>query len=410
MYKFGLVGKNIEYSLSPFIHNFFADKLGININYDLISIDKFNLKVFKEYDGLNITIPYKEETLQLDCSRDTNVTAYQMSNTYSKKNDQLYLTDICGLKSLLNINPIVDKSYCILGTGAMSKLSFNILIENGVEIDNILVVSRNKSDQSISYSDLNCDKLSGYIVINTTPVINNNQSLTFNLNLFSEVKKIIDLNYTPNFNLIRKFSILNKIEYQSGLKMLIKQASESFEIWTDLKINQDLLNLTLRKIKLHSANKLIIIGMPFSGKTTHSDKLNEDGVDSIDLDKYITKKIGIEISDFIREYSISIFRKIEHYYFKQLLDKKEKLIIFCGGGTLNQDNNINLLEHQMIIYIKKDLNVLKGRFTKSRGNIESIDKLESIYNQRKEKYNHLADYISIDDHEIEGICYEYINN
>ena len=68
MKKFGLVGKNIDYSFS---RGYFADKFKKNglldcsyENFDLKEIEEIK-SVFKTHglNGLNVTIPYKKEVL-----------------------------------------------------------------------------------------------------------------------------------------------------------------------------------------------------------------------------------------------------------------------------------------------------------------------------------------------------------
>ncbi len=67
--KFGLIGKNIDYSFSK---KYFSDKFAINHfdnceyeNYDIKNINQFNeiIKSSKGLVGLNVTIPYKEEII-----------------------------------------------------------------------------------------------------------------------------------------------------------------------------------------------------------------------------------------------------------------------------------------------------------------------------------------------------------
>ena len=68
MSKFGLIGKNIDYSFSK---SYFAEKFKIeNLdhtyeNFDISSISEFNSIILQNLDlkGLNITIPYKEEVI-----------------------------------------------------------------------------------------------------------------------------------------------------------------------------------------------------------------------------------------------------------------------------------------------------------------------------------------------------------
>ena len=62
--KFAVIGKDVSKSSSPEMHLFIAGRLGAEIIYDKISVpeNEFCNRVnglFKEYDGLNFTIPFK---------------------------------------------------------------------------------------------------------------------------------------------------------------------------------------------------------------------------------------------------------------------------------------------------------------------------------------------------------------
>ena len=64
MYKLGVLGKNISYSQSPFIHKAFAQHFGIDIQYEIFDISEDPLSFVDRFfadggHGLNVTTPYK---------------------------------------------------------------------------------------------------------------------------------------------------------------------------------------------------------------------------------------------------------------------------------------------------------------------------------------------------------------
>ncbi|MEM0068530.1 MAG: shikimate dehydrogenase, partial [Saccharolobus sp.] len=66
---FGIIGKNINYTLSPYIHNFSFNLLGINGVYLVFDLDytrfeKAIIGLLEIAEGLNITIPYKETIMK----------------------------------------------------------------------------------------------------------------------------------------------------------------------------------------------------------------------------------------------------------------------------------------------------------------------------------------------------------
>ena len=69
-YKLGVVGSPIEHSLSPEIHNIFAQELNIKISYEKYLVNAGELSSFcnQFFDnpnalGLNVTLPLKKEVL-----------------------------------------------------------------------------------------------------------------------------------------------------------------------------------------------------------------------------------------------------------------------------------------------------------------------------------------------------------
>lgn len=62
--KLALIGKDVSKSLSPQIHFFIANRLGVEIEYEKISIKEEEFEntidgILNSCDGLNVTIPYK---------------------------------------------------------------------------------------------------------------------------------------------------------------------------------------------------------------------------------------------------------------------------------------------------------------------------------------------------------------
>ena len=62
---YGILGKNISYSLSPSMHNAAFKHFGINASYEVFDrheeeVDEFFGELIEgKYSGINITVPYK---------------------------------------------------------------------------------------------------------------------------------------------------------------------------------------------------------------------------------------------------------------------------------------------------------------------------------------------------------------
>ena len=64
-----VIGKPINHSLSPLIHNFWIKKYQIDLEYKKMEVDKDTLPSLKEkvrrreITGLNVTLPYKKDII-----------------------------------------------------------------------------------------------------------------------------------------------------------------------------------------------------------------------------------------------------------------------------------------------------------------------------------------------------------
>ncbi|MDA9622401.1 shikimate dehydrogenase [Flavobacteriaceae bacterium] len=238
--KYGLIGKNINYSFSKkyFNDKFFKENI-TNCsyeNYDLQSIKDFkNIIKDDAIKGLNVTIPYKEEIIELVNKIDPIAKKIGAINTikiHDKDIIEGYNTDYIGfVMSLKNIISNQKKAL-VLGTGGASKAIIFGLNSIGVKST---IVSRDKREGVISYSELSKKVIEeNTIIINCTP-----------LGTFPEVQECpkipfeflssnhicYDLIYNPEKTKFLLESEKMGATIINGKKMLENQANESWKIW-----------------------------------------------------------------------------------------------------------------------------------------------------------------------------------
>lgn len=428
--KFGLIGHNISYSRSPLIHKLIRNKE--NISYDLIDIENINnlnVQKLNEFNGINITIPYKKEIFNW---LETNNVQYEpvdyiswqmnISNTIKLRNNKAYLynTDIMALDYFVNKNKFKKKgiqNIVILGSGQTAQMCLFYFKNYYDNINNVYICSRKVNNNTIKYNDL--PNVEYDLIINTTPIGQGkykNQEIIAK-NIIQKAKIIIDYNYNPNNNLlILRSKYLNK-EVYNGLELLIIQALFSQKIWTkdiwnyweNKNIDIDEINQNINRIKneiYKKNNKFIVYGMPCSGKTKLYNKLkinNKNDYTLFDLDEEIEKKTKCSINEIINQKGIKKFRDIEKEVFNKIIDKSNnlneynKIIVFVGGGFINNENNKFIIQDFILIYLKTELQTLIQRLTKEEINkrplINDLNDLKTIYYDRQSKYNNIADII-----------------
>lgn len=123
--KFAVVGSPINHSLSPQIHLAAYKALGLDFSYERLEISKGNLRgLIREgnYSGFSVTMPLKEEAMQIADVVDEKSKLVGNSNTLvlSGESWQAFNTDIFGVSKALAPVPSA-KSVLIIGTGATSR-------------------------------------------------------------------------------------------------------------------------------------------------------------------------------------------------------------------------------------------------------------------------------------------------
>lgn len=119
-YRFGLIGFPIKHSLSPWIHEKFLQKAGLEGKYSLYEInsnESFAEKIkelkSQQLNGFNITAPYKKDIIPHLDELDKEASAIGAVNTVVNKNGKWigYNTDGNGyLRSLVKAFPSVEQN------------------------------------------------------------------------------------------------------------------------------------------------------------------------------------------------------------------------------------------------------------------------------------------------------------
>lgn len=241
-HKFGLVGKDIDYSFS---RNYFSEKFKAQglphsyVNFDIDNIDKLDdiIKNNSDLKGLNVTIPYKESVIPLLDDLHKRAKKIGAVNTIRITRYQKligYNTDFYGFKE--SLKPLLEKHHkraLILGTGGASKAIAYALKKLKIEYD---YVSRNeKPGVKFLYSDLTEAIISSYsIIINCTPIgtfPNVNECPDIPYEAITSRHILYDLIYNPEQTKFLSCGDIKGAKTINGLDMLKLQAEKSWEIW-----------------------------------------------------------------------------------------------------------------------------------------------------------------------------------
>jgi shikimate dehydrogenase len=241
-HRFGLVGKNIDYSFSRgyFSSKFQKEELPHSYeNFDLEDISEFPslIRASNTLKGLNVTIPYKESIIPyLDALNKRAKDIGAVNTIRITGNQQLigYNTDYLGFKKSLQKYLMPEhRSALILGTGGASKAISYALDRMNISHD--FVSRSNHSRSKFLYSDLTTSIVASYrIIINCTPIgthPNVNECPDIPYEGIGTQHLCYDLIYNPTQTKFLSCAEVQGATTVNGLEMLELQAEEAWKIW-----------------------------------------------------------------------------------------------------------------------------------------------------------------------------------
>lgn len=250
-----LLGHPVAHSWSPLMHNTAARHHNMDARYHAIDLQEQELSQLAShlndphFLGANVTIPYKQRIEQFLDSTEDLALEIGAINTITKENGHLrgFNTDVTGFLHPLEKNSGVleNGKAVIFGTGGAAKAVVAGLRKIGVR--QIYLISRSpgqgtafskRSNVSVeSYSNWTSFAEDAQLIVNTTPLGMHPQTEESPVRdtETSYLKDAIcyDLVYNPiETSFLQQASSAGAKETIGGLEMLIRQAAESFKLWT----------------------------------------------------------------------------------------------------------------------------------------------------------------------------------
>ena len=245
MKKYGLLGYPLGHSFSRnyFNQKFEAERIDAEyLNFEIPEIKEIKnvIKENPELNGLNVTVPYKEQVIPYldDLDEDArligavNVIKFS-KGLFGKVKLKGYNSDIIGFKQ--SIEPLLKEHHrkaLILGTGGASKAVFQGLKQLGVAST---FVSRKAKEYCITYEEITPKTMEQYtVIVNTTPLgmyPNVNACPNIPYDLLTSDHLLYDLLYNPDETLFMRKGKEKGAVVKNGLEMLLLQAFAAWEIW-----------------------------------------------------------------------------------------------------------------------------------------------------------------------------------
>ena len=260
MKKYLVIGRPVDHSLSPQLHNYWIKVNKINAIYDKKDLDDSELKDLitsikdKKIDGVNITVPYKKKIIPHLDELSEEAKKTESVNTIFMKDDKLigHNTDIEGFElSIRDANfDIKKKTILILGAGgvvpsiiyALNKMQvFKVIVSNRTKEKALYLKNLFQKTTIVNWGEIpNFD-----MIINATSVgLKDNEDLKLD---FSKVKNkfFYDVIYNPSETNFLKSGKKFGNRTVNGKMMFIYQAHLAFKIWHKVapKINNEVIKI-----------------------------------------------------------------------------------------------------------------------------------------------------------------------
>ena len=261
MKKYLVIGKPIEHSLSPLLHNYWIKKNNIKATYDKMLVDgkdieSIVLRVKKnDIHGVNVTVPYKNEIIPFIDELSPEAEATQSVNTIYLSEGKIigHNTDIAGFElSLKKIKyDTNNKKILILGAGGV--VPSIIFALNKMNVSSITVSNRTKAkaiDLKKNFKNLEVIDWGNIpdfdMIINATSVgLNKNDKLDLDFSNVKNNKLFYDIIYNPQETFFLKTGKMLGNISENGMMMFIYQAHQAFTIWHNImpEINDETIKI-----------------------------------------------------------------------------------------------------------------------------------------------------------------------
>ncbi len=242
--RYGLIGHPLTHSFSKkyFTEKFEREQIP-NCVYELFDLSEINelpgvLEKYPNLQGLNVTIPYKQQVFSFLDEIDEKAKRIGAVNVIKIENGKLkgYNSDYYGFQNALTKWVGNNKIHqaLILGTGGASKAIKCALEDLNISVQS---VSRSAGQEAISYSSLNdvSFDINEYpLIVNCTPLGTYPHTDTcpdIPYQKLSAKHFLFDLVYNPEVTLFMQKGIDRQAQVKNGYEMLVLQAEKSWEIW-----------------------------------------------------------------------------------------------------------------------------------------------------------------------------------
>lgn len=392
----GLLGEHLSHSYSPLIHRALV---GDRYTYELYERAPEDLATFisgREWDALNVTIPYKQAIMPLLDEISDEALRIGAVNTVTRLPDGRLRgdnTDYFGFFRTVKTAgmDLAGKKALVAGNGGASATAVTVLRDLGADV---VVLARN--DKPICgiapepFEAAYTRHTDAEVVVNCTPLGMYPKlcgQAPLSLAHLPRVRAVFDMIYNPARTALLQEADERGIPAYNGLCMLVAQAKRAAEIFLGVALPDESIAPVMEEIARQTQN-IVLIGMPGCGKSTVARLLAETlGRPTVDTDAMVETQAGRPIPDIFATDGEAVFRQLETEAVRAA-GMMSGAVIATGGGVVTQPRNrAPLSQNGKLVFIHRDLDLLAtdGRPLSASG------RLAEMYQVRLPLYRTFAD-------------------
>lgn len=255
MEKVVLIGRYIEHSRSPAIHNYLFDRYNLPLQYELLDLSREEvvptLRRLKRggYRGANVTSPYKQTVIiELDnLSEEAEAIGAVNTIVFDHGRGVGHNTDSHGFAWSLIGEPLVQGSFtaAVLGTGGAAMAAIlHLLSLTG--LTSLTLYSRDRARAEHEVAEWGDPRLHGAaladftshdLVVHATPVgMPGTPGRLLTSDQLRGVSLLYEMIYAPSETELMRAARQAGVRVLAGSQMLIGQAARAFYLWTGIEV------------------------------------------------------------------------------------------------------------------------------------------------------------------------------
>jgi len=387
----GLIGETLGHSFSKELH----EMLG-RYEYELIELAPPALESFlraRDFDGVNVTIPYKQAVIPYLDGLSPRAEAIGAVNTIVNRGGKLFgdNTDFAGLEALIRRMGLQLRGATVLiaGSGGTSRTA--AAAADALGAAETVRLSRRGRDGALPYETAYKKYADAAFLINTTPagMWPEVEGVPVELGRLPRLRGVVDAVYNPLRTRLVREAAARGIPAEGGLYMLAAQAAASAEVFTGAPLAPDTAERLYRALAFRKRN-IVLTGMPGCGKSTLGALLAKRlGRTLVDTDAEIVRQTGMPIAELFRRKGEPYFRDLETETLRGACMTGGKVIATGGGAVLRPENMELLRQNGTVVFLDRPLSALRP--APERPLADDAAKLEALYAERRPIYTAAAD-------------------